>query len=74
MDVDHKVDFSVVEPDKEPPAEGETAKKTGPDRREVRDRWRYKFPEYDRYGDKGARGRDIPSVATIAGSTRTTAT
>jgi hypothetical protein len=30
------------------------------DRREVRDRWRIGFPEYDRYGDKGARGRDIP--------------
>lgn len=30
-----------------------------PDRREVRDRWRIGFPEYDRYGDKGARGRDI---------------
>lgn len=33
---------------------------TAPDRREVRDRWRIEFPEYDRYGDKGARGRDIP--------------
>ncbi len=30
------------------------------DRREVRDRWRIGFPEYDRYGDKAARGRDIP--------------
>jgi hypothetical protein len=30
------------------------------DRREVRDRWRIGFPEYDRYGDKGARGRDVP--------------
>src|SRR5689334_7892707 len=30
------------------------------DRREVRDRWRIGFPEYDRYGDKGARRRDIP--------------
>ena len=30
------------------------------DRRAVRDRWRIGFPEYDRYGDKGARGRDIP--------------
>ena len=30
------------------------------DRREVRDRWRIGFPEYDRYGDKGSRGRDIP--------------
>lgn len=24
------------------------------------DRWRIEFPEYDRYGDRGARGRDIP--------------
>lgn len=30
------------------------------DRRESRDRWRIGFPEYDRYGDRGARGRDIP--------------
>jgi hypothetical protein len=30
------------------------------DRRPARDRWRIGFPEYDRYGDKGARGRDIP--------------
>jgi len=29
-------------------------------RREARDRWRIGFPEYDRYGDRGARGRDIP--------------
>ena len=35
-------------------------KQTDPDRRDVRDRWRIGFPEYDRYGDKGARGRDIP--------------
>ncbi|HEX8458800.1 MAG TPA: carboxypeptidase-like regulatory domain-containing protein [Pyrinomonadaceae bacterium] len=33
---------------------------TLPDRAEMRDRWRATFPEYDRYGDKGARGRDIP--------------
>jgi hypothetical protein len=31
-----------------------------PARREARDRWRIGFPEYDRYGDCGARGRDIP--------------
>lgn len=30
-----------------------------PDRRPERDRWRIGFPEYDRYGDKGGRGRDI---------------
>lgn len=28
--------------------------------REARDRWRVGFPEYERYGDRGARGRDIP--------------
>lgn len=33
---------------------------TKPDRREALDRWRVGFPEYDRYGDRGARGRDIP--------------
>ncbi len=33
---------------------------TTPERREARDRWRIGFPEYDRYGDRGARGRDIP--------------
>jgi hypothetical protein len=38
----------------------ESAPQTEPDRREVRDRWRIGFPEYDRYGDRGARGRDIP--------------
>lgn len=33
---------------------------TDPERREARDRWRIGFPEYDRYGDRAARGRDIP--------------
>jgi carboxypeptidase family protein len=33
---------------------------TSAERRETRDRWRIGFPEYDRYGDRGARGRDIP--------------
>ncbi|MDQ3586590.1 MAG: carboxypeptidase-like regulatory domain-containing protein [Acidobacteriota bacterium] len=28
--------------------------------REQRDRWRISFPEYDRYGENTARGRDIP--------------
>ncbi len=37
-----------------------SAAQTQSDRREMRDRWRIGFPEYDRYGDKGARGRDIP--------------
>jgi hypothetical protein len=38
----------------------DSAPQTQADRRELRDRWRIGFPEYDRYGDKGARGRDIP--------------
>ncbi|HEX8495161.1 MAG TPA: carboxypeptidase-like regulatory domain-containing protein, partial [Pyrinomonadaceae bacterium] len=38
----------------------ESAPQVAIDRREVRDRWRIGFPEYDRYGDVGARGRDIP--------------
>jgi carboxypeptidase family protein len=33
---------------------------TDVERKEVRDRWRIGFPEYDRYGDRAARGRDIP--------------
>ena len=37
-----------------------SAPQTEPDRREVRDRWRIGFPEYDRYGDNGSRGRDVP--------------
>ncbi len=59
---DRKIDFVVVEPSKEtgPAIVGDAAKAAGPDHREVRDRWRIEFPEYDRYGDKGARGRDIP--------------
>ena len=59
---ERKIEFKVVDTQKEAKSENadtkETAAKT--DRREVRDRWRYEFPEYDRYGDKGARGRDIP--------------
>src|SRR5262249_51625249 len=31
-----------------------------PPRPATPDRWRLLFPEYDRYGDRGARGRDIP--------------
>ncbi len=58
---DRKIDFAVVEPDKETvDAATPGAVKRGPERREVRDRWRMGFPEYDRYGDRGARGRDIP--------------
>ncbi|MCA1556480.1 MAG: carboxypeptidase regulatory-like domain-containing protein, partial [Acidobacteria bacterium] len=38
----------------------ESSPPTMPNRAEMRDRWRVNFPEYDRYGDRGARGRDIP--------------
>jgi hypothetical protein len=68
------IDFAVEKKEQKTftnPTERETAGAAGndsvksepqtqPDRREVRDRWRIGFPEYDRYGDKGARGRDIP--------------
>ncbi len=52
-------------PERRPPgAAGQTGVASEPqtqtDRRSVRDRWRIGFPEYDRYGDKGGRGRDIP--------------
>lgn len=73
-DAEKKIDFRVVQPKKDEikplvpdapagAAGGETVKsgeQTGADSREMRDRWRIGFPEYDRYGDKGARGRDIP--------------
>lgn len=56
--------LTTVVPRKPPGAAGATTVESEPqteaDRREVRDRWRIGFPEYDRYGDKGARGRDIP--------------
>lgn len=52
------------EPDQPPGYAGKSsvpsAPQTAPDRSEARDRWRIGFPEYDRYGDRGARGRDIP--------------
>jgi hypothetical protein len=68
------IDFAVEKIKKEPLVSGpprkplgaaggtsvESEPQTESDRREVRDRWRIGFPEYDRYGDKGARGRDIP--------------
>lgn len=41
-------------------AESPTGDQSKQDRRETPDRWRITFPEYDRYGDRGARGRDIP--------------
>jgi hypothetical protein len=72
--IETKIDFAVEKlaptqlvnapPAKPLGAAGKTSVESEPqtqsDRREVRDRWRIGFPEYDRYGDKGARGRDIP--------------
>jgi hypothetical protein len=69
-----KIDFEVEKraekplisiPERKPSgAAGQKSAQSEPqtqsDRRAVRDRWRIGFPEYDRYGDKGARGRDIP--------------
>ena len=49
---DTTIDISLA-----PPATGQSVP---PQRRETPDRWRVTFPEYDRYGDRGARGRDIP--------------
>jgi len=58
---DRTIDFKVTNPTADAsPEAGDTNSEAKPDRREVRDRWRFEFPEYDRYGDKGARGRDIP--------------
>ena len=58
-DDERKIDFTVVRLDDDK-NDAQTAGAKKADRREVRDRWRIGFPEYDRYGDKGARGRDIP--------------
>lgn len=59
---ERNIDFEVAAPGVEKP--DQPASQTTPpkpaDTQEVRDRWRLGFPEYDRYGDKGARGRDIP--------------
>jgi hypothetical protein len=71
---DTPLDFQVEKKETPPPSPGPINDPTGyagdqsvksepqttADRRTVRDRWRIGFPEYDRYGDKGARGRDIP--------------
>ncbi len=68
-----KIDFAIEKMEAKPPvnvppraplgAAGNTSVESEPqtqsDRREVRDRWRIGFPEYDRYGDKAGRGRDI---------------
>ncbi|MEJ7623819.1 MAG: carboxypeptidase-like regulatory domain-containing protein [Pyrinomonadaceae bacterium] len=55
---ERKIDFVVAAPNDE--LAGKPLAKIEPERREVRDRWRLGFPEYDRYGDRGARGRDVP--------------
>lgn len=47
-------------PSTERPTTDTPQPQTTPGRREARDRWRLGFPEYDRYGDRGGRGRDIP--------------
>ncbi|PYT01708.1 MAG: hypothetical protein DMF63_02355 [Acidobacteria bacterium] len=60
IDGERKIDFVVVEPAKETADATTPTAAASPDRREVRDRWRIEFPEYDRYGDRGARGRDVP--------------
>ncbi len=58
---ERKIDFAVVDPSKEKPdADAQPVKDAVPETREVRDRWRIAYPEYDRYGDQAARGRDIP--------------
>src|SRR5436309_4143498 len=63
-----KIDFEVEKREEKPPvnvpapkpsgAAGQPSVESEPqtqaDRRAVRDRWRIGFPEYDRYGDKGA--------------------
>jgi hypothetical protein len=46
------IDIAIAPPPTGPPVPSQ--------RRESPDRWRITFPEYDRYGDRGARGRDIP--------------
>ena len=56
---DPKIEFVAVQPETDAKADPKAAVPE-PDRRELRDRWRIGFPEYDRYGDKGARGRDVP--------------
>src|SRR5260370_39912247 len=69
-----KVDFTVEKrtaqqlttiPERKPPGAAgqksvESEPQTQSDRGAVRDRWRIGFPEYDRYGDKVAPGRDLP--------------
>ncbi len=59
-DVTRKIDFQVERTVDDTAGVSGVAENTKPGAREFRDRWRIEFPEYDRYGDEGARGRDIP--------------
>ncbi len=59
-DGERKIDFVVAKAGEEAAAPGTPTKPKGIRSREVLDRWRLEFPEYDRYGDHGATGRDIP--------------
>jgi hypothetical protein len=65
--LEEKKDEVLARPEDEDKPTGYAGKKTvssapqtSQDAKEARDRWRIGFPEYDRYGDRGARGRDIP--------------
>lgn len=57
---ERKIDFSVVDPGKEAAAGTDKPEPKPITRREVRDRWSIAYPEYERYGSEGNRGRDIP--------------
>jgi hypothetical protein len=60
--VETRIDFVVESMDRPVTAEGDGVEARPPivDHRTLSDRWRIAFPEYERYGDKGARGRDVP--------------
>jgi hypothetical protein len=61
---DDTLENVIIEPGKDTlidiPLAPEAQPKQPPQQRTTEDRWRIRFPEYDRYGDRGARGRDIP--------------
>jgi len=62
---DDTLENVIVEPGKDTSIDISLAPETPEARqpqqqRTTEDRWRIHFPEYDRYGDRGARGRDIP--------------
>ena len=57
------VENVIIAPDQNSELEirvNESPTKHESSQKETPDRWRIQFPEYDRYGDRGARGRDIP--------------